>query len=645
MSEDSEKLNRIEELKSKLFSRNYKTETEHRDSFASQPTSDIPDSWQSQVKEKLKSGEHTFTHSPVFKSFFLFSLVFFLLGVAYASYTFFYGGNTVSKDNIEISVLGNAFVAGGEDLSLVIGISNKNASALDLVDLLIEYPKSSTKEGPDATTQIERYRESLGTIPAGALRNENVKLVLFGEQGSVVPIKISIEYRVEGSTAIFLVEKPYEVSINSTPVNLSVEGPTSISANQDVTLNIKTSLNATNPLAGVLLKVDYPAGFQFAKATPAPSSGNNVWNLGDLAPGGDRNISITGQMIDVFESEEKTFRIYAGNQSKTDKSVLGLIFNTITHTVSIKKPFLQTRLLINGNASRENAVDSKTTIRGELEWTNNLDTNITDLEIRARIVGNAVNRKTISGIQGFYDSDDDVIIWDKNSVSQFKEVSPGDSGSVSFSFTPLSLLSSPGQVLASPTISIDIDVAGRTAMEGFEVNDLSNSEQAVIYIVSDVGFANKALYYSGPFKNTGAISPKVGVETTYTIVWTVSNSANNISKAKVTSTLPAWMRYVGTTSPASADVSYNSTSRQISWNIGTIPKGTGITGTSKEVAFQVAIKPSLSQLNTFPSIINEATLTGHDDFANVDVRSKKGALTTALTADQQFKAGSGAVVE
>ncbi len=642
---DDNKLNRIEELKSKLFSKSYKMDIEHRDSFYTPSNSNVPDSWQSSIKEKLHSGEKLFTKSPVFKTFFIFSLIFFLLALLYASYVFFAGGNTVSKDNIEIAVLGNSFVAGGEDLSLVIGITNKNSIALDLVDLLIEYPKNSSKTGPEGTRQIERYRESLGTIPAGAIRNENVKLVLFGEQGSIVPIKISIEYRVEGSNAIFVVEKSYEVSINSTPINLSVNAPLSISPNQKIVLDVKTSLNATKSLSGVLLKVDYPVGFQFSSATPAPSVGNNVWELGDLSVGTERNISITGQMIDVFENEEKTFRIFSGTQSRGDKSVLDLVFNSLIHTITIKKPFLENTLSINGDSLREYAVDSKTMVRGEINYKNNLDTNINDLEIRAKILGNAVDRKTISGIQGFYDSKDDIIVWDKGSLNQLSEVNPGETGSVSFSFSPLPLLTAPGKILASPSINIGIDISGRQAVEGFDIKDLINSEQATIHIISDVGLSTKALYYSGPFKNTGEVSPKVGSETTYTIVWEVSNTANNISKAKIISTLPSWIRFVGAVSPSSEALTYNTSSKEVIWNIGSIPKGTGITSASKQVAFQIGFMPSLSQLGSVPVIINDATLTGHDDFANVDVRVNKGSLRTRLDSDSQFPDGAGMVKE
>ena len=175
--------------------------------------------------------------------------------------------------------------------------------------------------------------------------------------------------------------------------------------------------------------------------------------------------------------------------------------------------------------------------------------------------------------------------------------------------------------------------------------DLSNFESSTIRIISDVGFVAKAFYYSGPFTNKGPIPPKVETETTYTIVWTLSNSANNISKAQINSSLPSWMRFVGTISPAGEDLVYNPSSREIVWNIGNITKGTNITGAGRGVAFQVAISPSSSQVDSIPVIINDATLTGHDDFANVNVKVNKVRLNASLFNDPQFPSSGGTVVE
>ncbi|KKT24516.1 MAG: hypothetical protein UW07_C0013G0005 [Candidatus Nomurabacteria bacterium GW2011_GWF2_43_8] len=640
--DDKNKLNKLEELIGKLFSRNYETRTRYHDGFSHPSQKDVLDSWK--TKEKPESGreEKFFMKTSRFKKFFIFSVGFFVLTLGYAAYFFFAGSNTVSNDNIDISIFGNNFTAGGEDLSLIIGITNKNNSPLDLVDLVVEYPKGSDA---DSSSNTERLRESLGTIPAGAVRNENLRLVLFGEQGSVRPIKVSLEYRVAGSNAIFVKEKLYEVNINSAPINLSVDAPSVISPNQDITLNVKVMLNATRPATKILVKLDYPVGFAFVKSVPAPSFGNNVWDLGDLAPGAEHDISISGKMIDVFDGEEKTFKISSGSQSDTDKSAIGVVYNSIKNIVLIEKPFIEANLFVNGVYQREYAVDAKTPVNVEIRYANNLDTKVNDLEIKAKISGNAWNRKTINAQQGFYDSAEDAVVWDKNSKSQFQEINPGDSGSVSFSFSSLSLYSAAGGMLTSPSIDIKVDISGKQAVEGFAVNELENSSSATIKIISDVGFSAKGLYYSGPFTNTGPIPPKAEQATTYTIVWTLSNTANSISKARINSTLPPWVTFVGTFSPANENLIYNSSTKEVVWDADRIPKGTGISGPARSVAFQVSFNPSLSQIGSTPTVINDAILTGHDDFANVDIRINKPGLNIRLDSDPTFPHSGGVVVE
>ena len=639
---DGDKLNRIEELKSKLFNKNYQTKIGHRDSFPHFQKREVMDSWIKKEDARSTFRENFFMKTSMFKKFFIFSIVFFILALGYASYMFFAKGNTVSNDNIDISVLSNAFTAGGEEYPLLLEIANKNNSPLDLVDLVVEYPKSSQAS---LSQDNERLRISLGTIPAGGVKNENMKLVLFGEQGSTRQIKISLEYRVEGSNAIFVKDKFYDVSINSTPINLSINAPLEASSNQDITLGVKATLNATKSVSKILLKVDYPVGFQFVKATPAPFLGNNIWNLGDLAPGAERNISIVGKMLDVFDGEEKVFRVWSGSQSLSDKSLIKIVFNSLEHIVMIKKSSIEAKLLINGVYQREYAIDTKTSIQGQIQWTNNLETKINNLEIRAKISGNAVNRATISAGQGFYNSSQDLIIWDKNSQSKFVEINPGDSGAVSFSFSPVSLFSASGGIVSLPSVNIDVFITGQQAQGGGVVTELNNSESKIVRIISDVGLSTKALFFSGPFLNSGPLPPKVEQKTTYSIVWSLSNTANNISKAVIRSTLPPWMHFTGSFSPATEDLTYDASTKEIVWNVSGIPRGTGITEAGRDITFQVQLTPSLSEVGTEPIIINDTILTGHDDFANVNVRVNKASLSTRLLNDLNFPANASRVVQ
>ena len=641
---DQEKVNNIEELKRKLASKTFQPGFEHRDSFKHVDKQEVPDSWESETKDPDSPTyqQKFFMKTSVFKNFFLFSIIFFVLAVGYATFVYFTAGNTVSNDNIDISILGNTFTAGGDELSLVVGITNRNSSPLELVDLLVEYPK-----GGDEDTHVgnERLRLSLGTIDPGATRNENLKLVLFGEQGSTKTIKFSLEYRVKGSNAIFVKEKPYQVSVSSTPINLIVDAPNVISPNQDISLSIKSTLNAPKPVSNTLLKVDYPPGFTFVSAVPKPAIGNNVWDMGDLAPGVERVISISGKMVDVFDGEEKDFRVSTGSQAAGSKTDIGIVFNSVVHKVAVERPFIEANLLVNGVYQKEYTANSRNPIKAEINWRNNLDTKIDDIEITAKLTGNAFDKKTVSATQGLYNSTAVAATWNKFTNPDLSEVNPGDSGTVTFSILPIPLFSASNGLTTDPSVHIEVSIAGKQLVEGYSPKELNGSDSKTIKIISDVGVGATALHYSGPFKNTGPIPPKAEQQTTYTIVWSLSNTANDISKGEVRATIPPWTRFLNVQTPSSEDLTYNSSSREIIWKIGKIPKGTGLTKANRTVSFQVAFTPLLSQVGTIPVIINETILTGHDDFANVDIKASKAALRTDLNSDTGFPRGGGLVTQ
>lgn len=631
LKDDLDKLNKIEELKRKLFSKDFNTKINHKDSFHINPNPDIANSWNS-PKEEIRIKKYREEPS-LFKRFFLFSIIFLIVACGYLAYTFFGNSRDISNENIDISIFGNKFTKGGEELPLIIKITNKNTIPLELVDLVVEYPRG----GEDASSlELDRQRISLETIPSGGVREREIKVILYGKQGSVHNLKVSIEYRLSTSTAIFVKDASYQVVINSTPIDLFVDGPSEISPNQDVVLNIKTGFNSTNSVPDTLVKVEYPQGFEFVSAKPAPSFGNNVWSIGDATPGAEKNISIEGKMVDVFDGEEKTFNIYTGLRSEKMKDEIEVIFNSLDHTVAIKKPFIESKLFVNGRYDKDYAVSANRKVNANIRWVNNLDTVLNDMEIKVNLSGNAFDRKTIEVDDGFYDSNTDTIVWNRSLVPDFKLINPGETDLVSFSFDTLSGYSGLSGILSDPYLNIGVNISGKYEVEGFVSKEIKSSESKIVRVISDITLLAKAIHFSGPFKNKGPMPPVVGKETTYTIVWSISNTSNNASKVKVSSSLPTWINFVGKVSPSDENLLYDSALRTIVWNVGNVKKGTGLTNLKKEVSFQVSFIPSLSQIDTSPLLINETTLTGYDDFAKVDLKSNKRRLDIRLFDDTSF---------
>ncbi|MEN3009926.1 MAG: Ig-like domain-containing protein, partial [Candidatus Bipolaricaulaceae bacterium] len=83
-----------------------------------------------------------------------------------------------------------------------------------------------------------------------------------------------------------------------TRADLAIEksGPVRAVAGEGLTYVLVIKNLGPSDARDVIVAETYPTGFVFLTATPMPTSGNNVWALGDLVAGGQQSIVITGMI-------------------------------------------------------------------------------------------------------------------------------------------------------------------------------------------------------------------------------------------------------------------------------------------------------------------------------------------------------------
>ena len=570
------------------------------------------------------------------------SLGFFLIAIAFSLYFIYGGSNIVSSRNIDIEVQGPATISGGEELSLQIEITNRNSVSIKLADLLVEYP-DGTRSASDISKSLSRHRETLGTLAPGEVMQRTVKAVLLGSEDTKQAIKITVEYRIDGSNAIFFTEKTYDVTLISAPLSLLISGLGEATSGQEADFTVTIASNSNTIIKDALLSVEYPFGFEFVSASPEPSFTDSVWDLGDIQPEGKRTIKLHGIIVGENE-EERVFRFSAGVASERDEKELGVAFITSIKPIIIKKPFVGVALALNGDQSSEYVSSIGGEIRADITWTNNMPVRVADGEIEVKLKGAALDKFSISVDKGFYNSSDNTITYSRETNSDLALLKPGESGRVTFSFASLS--GSSGNVFKNPEIILEVSINGKRVSENQVPEEINSSITRTIKLASDLLLTARAVYFVGPFTNTGPIPPVAEKETTYTIIWTINNSSNIVDDAKVIATLPSYMRWIGQSSPSSEAITFNPIGGQIIWNAGSIkPKSDTASSGQKEVAFQVAFLPSISQISSAPVIVNEQTLTGFDRFTQTNISNTKKVLTTRLSTDPNFPISGANVVE
>lgn len=579
-------------------------------------------------------------HHTIAKWSFGIAAVFFVIALGIAAFFLTGDRNILSADKIDIVVTGPSTISAGEILPLAIEIKNDNASTLEVADLLIEYP-TGTRSADNVSEELLRVRMGLGNLAPGSKTATTTKAIIFGEEKTKQQIVVSLEYRVAGSNAIFVKKRAFTVEIDDSPVALSVEAPTTINSGDEVKIELTVRSNSTAPIENVLVKAEYPFGFEFASATPDPSFGETIWSFGDLEPEGERTLTLRGT-LEGQNDEERVFRFDLGVEEGGDVTDIGTSFAQTEHTILIARPFMDLGLSVGGDDGDMFSARTGQDIDLEITWRNNLSGKLADAVVELVISGDGVNEKQIRPGTGFYDSSDNTVTWDKRTLSALALLDAGESGRAGVTLQTLSRDDLAGKIV-NPQIDLALLFRGMPVSESDVPEQIRSEAVGTIRIDTDAELEVTMYHDDGPLANSGPIPPRAETETTYTVLWEASSSVNDVTGARVSAKLPPYVSWKGIVSPADEDITFDPSTGQIEWSIGTIRAGAGYSSSARSVAFQIGLIPSITQVGQSPTLIQDASLSGTDGFTGSTVEDSQPEQTTVIDGDSGFKQADGRV--
>lgn len=622
------KKTKLEQAKEKLDSSYYQIKNKKRARLHNRQE-EVPHTWNDQSTPRSSSKKSSsVTH---FKVFFIGALAFFVIALLIVSFSVFTGRSGVSHNAIDLEILTRSFVNGGESVEITVEVVNNNTIPLELVDLVLQYPQSARSTGTD----IVRDRRSLGTLMPGVPIRENFDVILFGEEGEQRDIQAVLEYRIDGSNAIFSRDTSTSIIIQSTPIELRIAAPVNTIPNQRISFDVTLNSQSTEIMRNMLIGVEYPSGFTFESASMSPSFGENTWRIPEIGVGEEITITIEG-LLQGDPNELKVFRAFIGNQNPQNERQIQTVFNSAIGDILIREAFLQLDLRM-GNDDRDVVTrNSGQRAQFNLQIRNPHNEPLQNVEVFVELEGNVLDISSIDTNRGFYDSNTNTIVFNRDTDSRLSLVSPQQTITVPFEFASGSLATGTS-VAQRPTMSIRVNARGIDP--GGRVLSGTNMIERTVRVNSDLQLTRRSLYYGGPFANTGNFPPEVGSPTNMTLVWTVTNTSNTIEDARVTTTLPSYVTWNNRVTPSSEDIVYNSATREVTWNLGDVERGTGFSSSARTVSFQVSLTPSLSQAGSSPALTADVILEGKDTFTENTLRDINREHTTRLLNDTQSHNG------
>lgn len=565
------------------------------------------------------------------------SVFFFLAALIFFGYYFLFGGGSLgaSASNIDITVSGPPQVQGGAITQLQVIVTNRNSVPLQLSDLLVTYP-DGTRSASDFQTPLPSTRIDLGTIGPGESRQGEIPAVFAGVAGQRSDVKIELEYRLSGSSAIFVASTDYGITFGSSPLSVGIDGNSQTISGQPTQFTVTVSSNATAPVKDALLSVTYPFGFKFVSASPAPAA-PGFWTLGDLNPGDSRTITIQG-ILSGDPGDSRVFNFVAGTRASSTATTVSTPLASEPYAMNISESFLGLSISV-GGASSSITVSPGERVPVSLDYVNNLPSAIQNVVIVANFAGTQIDGSTVRTENGFYRSSDSSMIWNKTTTDGLLGSIPaGGKGTLRFTF--LAPSSDQLKSVTNPHIVISVSAAGQRTDQSGVPQSLQSAASQTIGIASDLELAAQGLYRANPFGSTGPLPPKANTETTYAIVFTITNTTDQINGAKLVARLPPYVRWLGSYSPAYEHISFNQDDGTVTWDLGTVASNTGVNGAQpRQAAIAIGFTPSTSQIGEQPALIQNISLTGIDATNSAQISKGVPDVTTNLARISQSSAG------
>jgi hypothetical protein len=635
----------IDEMRKRLYSRGFDTPHSERHSLAQQQSVDVARNWHvpagtpvplpgsldtavpaivSTEETQVEAEEVTVEPPRRYRRFILIgTLIVAVLGAAVAGAFWYFGQNNISGENINLNISGPANIGGSETMSVQIGVTNQNTVAVDSAVLVVKYP-AGARSVTEPIKNLYEERIIVGTMNPGEAKNVPIQVAIYGKENESQQIDATLEYQITGSDGTFYkVSEPLRFQITSSPITMQVSSVRKVSAGQDVDVTLTIKSNSSKVQKDILVSAAYPNGFSYKTSKPDPIYNQNTWKIDELKPEQSVKIVIKGTVNGLI-NESFGIDFTAGASETDNQFIVGSLLAEARTEFMIESPFIDVNISIDGDVDGSAVLEQGRGAPVEISIKNTLDETVYDMVVEVVPSGNALSQSSISGGNGYYNSNTNSIRWEGSNAPEFEQVAPGATRTLNFALS--------GDNKNGPSsFDITVNVYARRVAEQSAQEQLIGSVKASAKYASQPVVTSQVNYMSGP------VPPKVGHTTTYLVALLVEAGPNDMTNTVVETSLPTYMNWLNDYS-GSGSVEYNPVTKDIRWNVGNVD-GNG----KKELIFSVSILPSLSQVGITPILISGIDLQAVDRFTSLTLTAESGLQYIELSKEAGYEPGNGVV--
>ncbi|MFA4845033.1 MAG: hypothetical protein WC654_00540 [Patescibacteria group bacterium] len=554
-----------------------------------------------------------------------------LSAIAWGGFFLFSQGFFQDNETLSLSVEGPDEIKSGDPVSFTFAYENSGSVPIASLTMRLNVPDSfyiltSTPE-PN-----EGEEWTIGSLSAGSDGVVTIKGVFLSEVPSSQRLQALFTYKPANFSSDFQDIATHKVEITDSVVALSLTGPEKALAGDVSEFVVNVQNTGSEPVYNLRVTPTFPQDFTLSESEPALTQEETSWTIATLNPGELKAIAMKGSFTSTASGEQK-LSVTVGFvddelflKQATEEVMTDVLGGSVAFSV-----------IVNGSNESQSAQLGET-LRVSLDFANASDEAVEDLSFEMKLTGEngdvPINWSAANLNDGSRSGN--TVTWNQDADASLARLDPEESSVIDVSLPLNADLDSGDADTFTLFVTLTLGKVGNvTSTRTLEATPI------VISLNSDVSVNAQARYYSeaGSAIGSGALPPRVGETTSYRVYWNVSNSLHALSGIKMSTTIPQDVTWLDSTDTDIGTVSYNATTRLVTWAISKMPIEIGHAG----AWFDVAINPDDSDVGRFVKLVNTTSFEAKDTVTSESLSESLSELTTELPEDE-FAKGEGVVI-
>lgn len=548
----------------------------------------------------ILKGTYFKDRSPLHKVLDAFGALFVIATIGLISFLV-WPRSTPERIHVSSSVAPVEVITGGNS-TLTFRYENQSQETLRDVRVNFEFPEHFLlKEiSGETATAIGSQEFSLGDIPVDGYGFVHVNGTMFGDVGGEQIFQTTFNYTYGENNKADTKTSQHSFKPTKSTLVLNLELPKNLVSFQEVSGQITYTNTGDVTFPSLSIQPTWPKSFVLLQSLPVLSTGK--FNVNGIEPGETGAISFTGRLGTVDDS---TFifdpSFIFGDQSYSQDR-LSQIVEILPSPLSISQSVHEATLTPGGQATID------LTLENISAWP--ISNIKTSLKFDSSYLSTATNSAPI------------------------KTLAPGEKTTVTLELPIKANVARTATSTSNINVEIQSTATFDFEIDGQKVSANTTGNTTNTKLTSPIAISAFGRYYapSGDQLGRGPLPPLVGETTKYWIFWNLSGTTNELSNIQIEADLGPGVTLTGRQS-VSVGSAVTQSGNSVAWSTGsikpTLPSGSTIIG----VAFEVAITPTATMIDSSPQLIGVTRITAHDEFTGATVARSASAVTTYLSND------------